>query len=494
VERAKPWHYRSGNAALLYICMVGCCMLGCGSPNHGALSDKALADAHAAFEKQNYKQAMQQLKVAAKEADLSDEAVHKNRVLREQIAVALAANDPLQAEEFARELVKFEQRQEFVEQSLTWHMQWAEDMVRADMLLGDTLRAQNRIKEALESYKAAVDKAKDASAPMALEASVSEHYVQASKELGGKDKSSATGDSAAAEDALETYNDLRDEMYNYRSNKLWDKLSEAAEKCAESGIRCKQYYGAVAAYDAGTLAEYMLGHTRKTRDLANKTVSLVKQHPEDKPAAESSANAWFFLAITDDSPTQAKKDALTAYTMGWGHADGCRTKTLEYLDEVRWNKVHDWWSELRIYGMQHQARYPRCQLWTSWASDLAIHKRLDEGCVWADRMYARKAMDMQDMADCDDALSECVQMDKSRRSRRLEKAISFREELRRQSPGDQFNLAHLASEYEQVGLVDKARELAQTTQRGINKNDRMYSLLDLVIKRCTNDQNENIRQ
>jgi tetratricopeptide (TPR) repeat protein len=468
--------------------------LGCGSPNHGALSDRKLADAHAAFEKQDYKQAMQLLKVAEKEADQSDEAVHKNRVLREQIAVALAANDPLQAEEFARELVAFEQRQEFVEQSLTWHMQWAEDMVRADMALGDTLRAQNRIKEALEVYKAASDKAKDASAPMALQASVSERYAQASKELGGKDKSSATSDSAAAEDALETYNDLRDEMYNYRNRKVWDKLSEAAAKCADSGIRCKQYYGAVGAYDAGALAEYILGHIDKTRDFANKAISLVKQHPEDKPASESCANAWFFLAITDDSPAQAKKDAVTAYSMGWEHADACRAKTLECLDDVRWNKVHDWWSELRVYAMQHQAGYPRAEPWASWAQDLAIHKKLDEGCVWADKMYSRKVMNMHDMANCTDALSECVQMDKSRIFRRLEKAISLREELRRQSPGDQVNLAYLACEYERVGQVDKARELAQKTQRSMKKNDRAYQLVNLVIKRCNDDQQKSQRQ
>jgi tetratricopeptide (TPR) repeat protein len=430
---------------------------------------------------------MQLLKAAEKEADLSDEAVHKNRVLREEIAVALAANDPLQAENFARELVKFEQRQEFVEQSLAWHMQWAEDMVRADMLLGDTLRAQNRIKEALEAYKAASDKAKSSSAPMPLETSVSERYVQASKELGGNDRSSATTDSASAEDTLETYTDLRDEMYHYRNNKVWDKLSEAAGKCAESGIQCKQYYGAVAAYNAGALAEYILGHIDKTRNFANKAVSLAKQHPDDKPAEDSSASAWFCLAITDDAPTQAKKDALTAYETGWEHAEECRTKILECVDDARWNKVHDWWSELRIYGMQHQAQLPRFALWTNWARELASHKKLDQGGVWADRLYARKTTNMQDMADCDDALLACEKTDKSRRHR-LEKAILLREELRRQTPGDRFNLANLASEYQQVGQVDKARELAQTTQREMNKNDPMISYLDNVIKHCNNYQ------
>lgn len=497
MARTETWLYRSANTALLYIYLWCGCLLGCSSPNHGALSDQALADAHAAYEKQDFMRATQLLKLAAKEADLSDEAVHKNRVLREQIAVALAANNPQQAEESARELVKYEQEQEPAgKSSLTSHMEWAEDMARAEMLLGDALRAENRVTEALAAYNAARDSAKETPST-ALEVSISEHYMQALKALGGETKSAANADIGAAGGAFETYGDLRNEMRYYRTHKVWDKLSATAENCAESAIPCKQYSNAVVAYNLGALAEYILGHPEKARDLAQKAISLAKQHPDDKSACASSAGAWFFLAITDQSPTQAKQDALKAYSTNWQQVEECRRKTLESLDDARRNKVNDWWNELRVCSTHQYDAYTRRLLWSIWVQDMIRHQKISEerlydGCAWADKLYARKKIDMQDLADCNDAIwgaktSGDSQKTQQFRRSRVQQAVPLREELRRQSPGDQYNLGFLACEYEAIGQIAKARELAQTTLRGINKNDPLHPFLDSLIKRCNTD-------
>ena len=488
IGKKQLWHW----SYVAFVCSSFCWLCGCAGPNHGALCDNALAAGHTAFEKKDYARASQFLKVAAAEAELSDQAVQKSQVLREQVTVSLAQDDPKQAEEFARQLVRFEQGQEHVESSSGWHFQWAEDMVRADMLVGDALRAQDRKQEALAVYKEAIDKAKELSAPMALEASISERYAQTSKALRGGELCVIT-DTAAADDALENYSDLRVEMYNYRTVKDWAKLSATAEKVAALAAQCKQIDGGVSAYNVAAFGEYMLGHSEKARGCAKKAIALAHEHPDDKRANESAANSWLFIAITDDSTIQAKKDALTAFSLDWVNADSSLGNLAQNLDQSRWNKVCDWFSELGAYGMRLRSPANRLSHWLLWTQQNLDHKSLDKEYVWAERMFARKQIDQQDMADCHEAVldlgDKAKGISQKERCYRANRAMQIREVLRKQSPNDNFNLAHLACDYEIVGQVSRARELAQNTQRGIKPDDPLYSYLTMVINRCNNDKN-----
>jgi len=429
-----------------FICF--CCgwLTACSTTNHIAKCDQALADSDAAFQKKDFARAMQYLKVAAAEAEFSDATVHKHQVLREQIAVALAQNDPVQAENFARQLSKFEAGQEHIENSSTWRTQWNEDVVRADMLLGDTLTAQHKKTEALAIYKAADDRARELNVPIELETQISERYVQTRKELG---TTQASPDREALAEALENYTDLRDKMYDLRSHHEWAKVPEVADQVVKTGTECNQIAGAVAAYNVEALAEYVIGHKDKAHECAARAIKLAHEHNDDKAANENVTDSSLYLAITDKFGAQTGIDAPSVYKL-----ISAEDNLLTYLDPARADREFDRLMELRFYTIRPQSRDRRFVSWSDWVLQCLKFKRLNKGCAWADRLYARKQLDTEDMADCDEAVVDVAadnpQISKGEHFSRAHKAIALREQLRKKNPNDAFNNAHLAALYQRA--------------------------------------------
>jgi len=448
-----------GACSFLFVSCICILASGCSGPNHDALCDKALVAAHTAYENKDYQHAADLLKVAAKEADLSDASIHKHHVLREQVMVALAQKDPAAAEKFARQLVEFEKAQEHVGNSTAWQLQWADDMTRAEMLLGDALHAENKKKEALEVYKAAVVHANQSVAPVAVSVTASERYVQTLKELGLR-KGTLITDPAAAAEAAEDYNDARAQMYAYRSHKQWAKVIEMADHVAASAVECKLTNGGVSAKAWAAVSEYLLGDKPKTHEYAEQSIKLANEHPDDAIAKQSSAGAWFLLAITDDNSEQAKKDMFTAYTVSLNESESTRQTLLKNLDQPRWNLVYDWFNELRMAALHRQTSQLRNACWEAWVTENLTHNRLEKGIAWFDKLFARGELDQQDLADCYQSIlchpKSLAHIDTRGWARKI---VQIRERLRKQNPHDQINLSLLADAYERTAQNEKAQKL-----------------------------------
>ncbi len=464
-------------------------LISCSSPNYSALCDKALGEAHAAGERKDYKRAQELLNVASKNADSSDSASDKSHVLQDQIALCTAQNDFTAAEQYARQLVAFELKQEHVEKTVAWRVEWAEHVVRADILLGDALNAQGKKKDALEVYKTAIDTLKECNASTGLETTVSERYVETLQAIG-----TATGslikDPAAIAETVEDYTDTRQEMYEYRSHKQWANVIKSAEKVAKDAAQCNQVDPAISAYYSAAGAEYFLGNNKKAREFAKLGISLANAHPRDQTAQLSSADAWMTLAIAEDDPAQARKDAETAYKVSFGHAEACRKSLLANVDATKWDQLFDWINELRIPGLRRQSVPLRIDVWHLWVSENQEKHRLKKGLAWLDKMSASKRLNQQDIADCNDALltqktSEVLLSPQDRRSKAAKNA-EFREGLRKQSLDSEdakWNLVYLALDYNALGQSDKALALATATQKTVDPKDQLYKFLSRHIEK-----------
>jgi tetratricopeptide (TPR) repeat protein len=476
----KPSH----SGTWVHICLVCACVSGCSGPNHDALCDKALVEAHNAYENKDYQQAADLLKVASTEAELSDASVHKHHVLREQIMVALAQNDPVAAERFARQLVEFEKAQQHVGNNASWRLQWADDMTRAEMLLGDSLRAQNRKREALAVYKAAIMHANQSVAPVTVSITVSERYVETLKELGLR-KGELITDPGAAANAFEDYNDARTEMYGYRNSKEWKKLIVAADKTIAGAAECKHYSGGVAASVLAAVAEFIVGDTVKAREYAEQSLKIARDHPDDLTATQNSSGAWIVLAATDSEDSQAKKDMLTGYRIDWPQAETARASITQNLDQARWSQCFDRIVEIRLGALHCEHPPLRHECWNRWVADNLHHNRLPKGVAWLERMSARGEVDGQDLADCYEVILQNHKAiaDINTKSWRR-KILQIREGLRQKDPTDRFNLAHLADAYHFVGQDDKALKLAQAAQNGLAPSDPLNNYINRVIQHC----------
>jgi tetratricopeptide (TPR) repeat protein len=476
--RTKPSH----SGTWVHICLACACVAGCSGPNHDALCDKALVEAHQEYENKDYQHAADLLKVAATEADLSDGSVHKHHVLREQIMVALAQNNPVAAEKFARQLVEFEKAQEHVGNNASWRLQWADDMTRAEMLLGDSLRAQNRKREALAVYKAAIIHANQSVAPVTVSITVSERYVETLKELGLR-KGELITDPGAAANAFEDYNDSRSEMYGYRNSKEWKKLIVAADKTVAGAAECKHYSGGVAANVLAAVAEFIVGDTVKAREYAEHSLKIARDHPDDQTARLNSAGAWVVLAATDSDETQAKKDMLTGYRIDWPQAETARASITQNLDQARLNQIFDRIVEIRLGALHCEHPALRHECWNRWVGDNLERNRLPKGVAWLERMSARGEVDGQDLADAYEVILQhpnAIAGIDTKGWRR--KIVQIREGLRKQEPNDRFNLAHLADAYHFIGEDDKALKLAQAVQNGLNPSDPLNNYINRVIQ------------
>jgi hypothetical protein len=465
-----------------HVCLTCFCAAGCSSPNHDALCDKALVEAHNDFEKKDYQHAADLLKVASTEADLSDASVHKHYVLREQIMVALAQNNPVAAEKYARQLVEFEKGQEHAGSNESWRLQWADDMTRAEMLLGDSLRAQNRKREALAVYKAAVLHANQSVAPVTVSITVSERYVETLKELGLR-KGELITDPGAAADAFEDYSDERTEMYNYRSSKEWKKLIVAADKAAAGAAECKHYEGGVAANVLASIAAFLIDQPAKARDYAERSIKIASDHLDDGAAKQNSAGAWIMLGVTDSNNALAQKDMLTGYTIDWMQSENARYSVTKNLDQAKFDQIFDRVMELRLAALHRQRAGLRHERWIAWVGENLQRNRLPKAVAWLDKMSAHGEVDEQDLADAYEGLLQHPDAlaginTKSWRH----KILQIREELRKQEPDNRFNLAHLADAYHFVGQNDKALKLAQSTRNGLVPPNPLIHYIDEVIK------------
>jgi hypothetical protein len=351
------------------------------------------------------------------------------------------------------------------------------------MLLGDSLHAQNRKREALAVYKAAVVHAHQSVASVTVSVTVSERYVETLKELGLR-KGELITDPGAAADAFEDYNDVRDEMYAYRSSKEWNKLIVAASKAADGAAECKHYEGGVAANILAAIAEFIVGDTVKARDYAERSLKLTHDHPEDGAARQNAAGAWIILAITDSDETQAKKDMLTGYTIDWSQSENTRYSITKNLDQSKWNQIFDRIIEIRLDALHRQRPGLRHERWNSWVDENLERNRLPKGVAWLDRMSARSEVDEQDLADAYEAIlqhPEALAGINTKGWRR--KILQIREGFCKQEPNNRFNLAHLADAYHFVGQDDKALKLAQAAQHGLSPSDPLNNFIDEVIKR-----------
>jgi hypothetical protein len=456
-------------------------LLGCGGPNHSALCDKALGEAHSAGERKDYKQAAQFLDMASKEADLSDSATEKSQVFQDQVALCNAQNDFAGAERYATQLLAFEQKQEHAEKdTVAWKIIWAEHIARADILLGDALKAQGKKKEALEVYKAAIETIKRCNASTPLETTVSERYVETLQTLGTSTGSLIT-DPAAIAVTVEDYNDTRQEMYDYRSHKQWANVVTSAEKVAKAAAQCHQVDAGVSAYYSAAAAEYFLGSNKKAREFAKQGISLANAHPQDATAKLSSADAWLVLAIAEDDPALARKDADTAYEIHGGHAEARRGDLLANVDASKWNQLFDWLNELRIPALRRQPVPMRIDIWQAWINENLEKRRMKEGFAWLAKMSASKRLNQQDIADCNDVLlqqkSSVLEISPQELHRRAVQNVHFREGLRKHSPDDKWNLAYLALDYKALGQNDKALAIATAAQKGVDPKDPLFKLL-----------------
>lgn len=476
--RTKPSH----RWTWIYLCLVCTGAAGCSGPNHDALCDKALVEAHIAYENKDYQHASDLLKVAAKEADLSDASVHKHHVLREQVMVALAQNDSVDAEKFARQLVEFEKAQEHVGNNASWRQQWAEDMTRAEMLLGDSLHAENKKREALEVYKAAVMHANQSVAPVPVSVTASERYVQTLKEL-GLGKGELITDPGAAAEAVEDYNDVCSQMYACRSSKDWKKLIVTADKTAASAAECKLYDGGVTANGLAAQAEFLLGDNAKAREYAERALKIAGDHPTDSKARQNSAGGWILLAATDSNETQAKREMFNGYTTDWQQAESTRFALTSNLDQTKWNQIYDRFMELRLGALHLQNASRRHERWGLWVGEYQLHNRLANGVVWLEKMYAHGEIDGQDLADAYEAILTNPKLPPGIDTKSWRrKILQIREGLYKREPTNRFNLAHLADAYHFMGQNNQALKLARAAQNGLNPADPFNQYIDAVIK------------
>lgn len=493
IQRMLCSHSQSLILAAVLAFPLSTLITSCSGPNHGALCDKALDEAQVASRNKDYKRAAALLNVASKEADLFDSATEKRQVFRDQIALCNTQNDFVGAEQYARQMISFEQKQEHAENTTAWRIAWAEHIVDAEISLADALKAQGNKKEALEVYKKAIEKIKECNAPTEIEARVSERYVDTLRALG-----TATGplitDPSAIAMAVEDYNDSREEMYDLRSHKQWAELITSAKKVAIAAAQCKQIDAGVSAYNCAAAAEYFLGNNTKAQEFAKLGINLAKAHPLDGGANESAADGWITLAITDDDPAQARKDADMAYKVHSGHAETERRFYLENIDAAKWEQLFDLINELRIPELRRMPMNMRVAIWQDWVRENQNKHRVKKGLAWLDKMSKMKRLIPQDIADSNDGLlkmrKHLSEISPQEWRSRIAKNVQIREGMRKQSPDDQWNSAFLVVDYNALGQFDKALALATATQKVVDRRDVLYEWLSEHIATIKQNKSE----
>jgi len=446
-----------GRVRFVIVCLPLILLTSCTVKDHGELCDNALASAHTAFEKHDYANAQNLLQVAAKEAELSEAAVHKTRVLREQIAVALAQENPAEAEKFARTLVAFEKAQHQDDAALSHRFDIAEDTARADMLLGDCLRAEDKKQEALSVYKGALTQLKKCDIGLVLESIISARYTDTLKEVKGR-ATSLRADPEAQADAAFNLDGTLEDMYNMRHHQWWAQLIKAGTAAKKYARDANSATGLVTACSYCAYAEFMLGHTADAQRESQEAIREALASPS--VASDNQAEPLIILALTDNNPEQITKHAQAALAVNsdeqFDLALIVRKSPLSRQDAL-FEREHQ--IELAMFPKLNDRR--RSRLLDDMCLEYGMRKKYKEGEAWFKYMIGCNLLHAVELAQCDEKLAKLLDQAgrPDERERWIRKAIAAREDLTPGQRDQRSNLYGLAVDYEAFGEHDKAMAL-----------------------------------